>query len=86
MSIDTRPAEEHTNHNHNHNDGHESEQQAHGHHPVITKSTEKKGTRITVRISENDLSLLQGEAQKRSITVGAVVRLLIRERLREPSH
>ena len=37
-----------------------------------------KGTRITVRISDRDLLELQTEARRRNITVGAVVRDLIR--------
>ena len=48
---------------------------------MVGKSKDPKGTRITVRISEKDLQDLQGEARRRNITVGAVVRLLIRERL-----
>jgi hypothetical protein len=48
---------------------------------MVGKSKDPKGTRITVRISEKDLQDLQDEARRRNITVGAVVRLLIRERL-----
>ena len=48
---------------------------------MVGKSKDPKGTRITVRISEKDLQDLQEEARRRNITVGAVVRLLIRERL-----
>jgi predicted DNA binding CopG/RHH family protein len=48
---------------------------------MVGKSKDPKGTRITVRISEKDLQDLQGEARRRGITVGAVVRYLIRERL-----
>ncbi len=48
---------------------------------MVGKSKDPKGTRITVRISEKDLQDLQDEARRRGITVGAVVRYLIRERL-----
>ncbi len=48
---------------------------------MVGKSKDPKGTRITVRISENDLNELQTEARKRNCTVGAVVRFLIRDRL-----
>ena len=48
-------------------------------HPVPEK--DPKGARITVRISQHDLQDLQREAQRRSTTVGAVVRALIRENL-----
>ena len=48
---------------------------------MVGRSKDPKGTRITVRISEKDLQDLQDEARRRNITVGAVVRLLIRERL-----
>jgi hypothetical protein len=48
---------------------------------MVGKSKDPKGTRITVRISEKDLQDLQEEARRRNITVGAVVRFLIRERL-----
>jgi hypothetical protein len=48
---------------------------------MVGKSKDPKGTRITVRISEKDLHDLQDEARRRNITVGAVVRFLIRERL-----
>ena len=47
--------------------------------PMVGKSKDPKGTRITVRISEKDLSELQAEARRKNITVGAVVRTLIRE-------
>jgi hypothetical protein len=46
---------------------------------MVGKSKDPKGTRITVRISEKDLSDLQMEARRKNITVGAVVRGLIRE-------
>lgn len=45
------------------------------------RSRDPKGVRITVRISDDDLGKLQAEAQGRRITVGAVVRSLIREHL-----
>ena len=48
---------------------------------MVGKSKDPKGTRITVRISDKDLLDLQEEARRRGITVGAVVRFLIRERL-----
>jgi hypothetical protein len=48
---------------------------------MVGKSKDPKGTRITVRISERDLRELQTEARRRNITVGAVVRSLIRENL-----
>jgi hypothetical protein len=48
---------------------------------MVGKSKDPKGTRITVRISDNDLSVLQAEARRKNITVGAVVRTLIREGL-----
>ncbi len=48
---------------------------------MVGKSKDPKGTRITVRISDKDLQDLQDEARRRNITVGAVVRYLIRERL-----
>lgn len=48
---------------------------------MVGKSKDPKGTRITVRISDKDLSDLQSEAKKRNVTVGAVVRSLIRENL-----
>jgi Ribbon-helix-helix protein, copG family len=51
---------------------------------MVGKSKDPKGTRITVRISDKDLHDLQEEARRRNITVGAVVRLLIRERLTLP--
>lgn len=48
---------------------------------MVGKSKDPKGTRITVRISDKDLSQLQAEARRKNITVGAVVRNLIRENL-----
>ena len=48
---------------------------------MVGKSKDPKGTRITVRISEKDLGELQAEARRKNITVGAVVRSLIRENL-----
>jgi hypothetical protein len=45
------------------------------------KTTDPKGVRITVRITDSDLSRLQAEARLRSTTVGAVVRSLIRDSL-----
>ena len=48
---------------------------------MVGKTKDPKGTRITVRISDKDLSDLQAEARRKNITVGAVVRFLIRERL-----
>lgn len=46
---------------------------------MVGKSKDPKGTRITVRISDKDLSDLQAEARRKNVTVGAVVRTLIRE-------
>jgi hypothetical protein len=54
--------------------------------PMVGKSKDPKGTRITVRISEKDLSELQAEARRKNITVGAVVRSLIRENLPNESN
>src|SRR2546423_4623655 len=48
---------------------------------MVGKSKDPKGTRITVRISDKDLQDLQDEAKRRNVTVGAVVRFLIRENL-----
>jgi hypothetical protein len=48
---------------------------------MVGKSKDPKGTRITVRISDKDLADLQSEARRKGITVGAVVRTLIREHL-----
>ncbi len=50
------------------------------------KTKDPKDTRITVRISEKDLRDLQTEAKRRNTSVGAVIRLLIRDgmRLMEP--
>ena len=48
---------------------------------MVGKSKDPKGTRITVRISDKDLADLQSEARRKNITVGAVVRTLIREHL-----
>ncbi len=51
------------------------------------KSKDPKGTRITVRISDKDMRDLQSEAKRRAISVGGVIRTLIREgiRLLEPA-
>jgi hypothetical protein len=46
---------------------------------MVGKSKDPKGTRITVRISDKDLTDLQAEARRKNVTVGAVVRGLIRE-------
>ena len=48
-------------------------------------SNNPKRTRITVRISEDDLQLLLTEAKRRDVTVGAVVRSAIREILHRPA-
>ena len=48
-------------------------------------SNNPKRTRITVRISEDDLQLLLAEAKRRDVTVGAVVRGAIRETLNRPA-
>jgi predicted DNA binding CopG/RHH family protein len=48
---------------------------------MVGRSKDPKGTRITVRISDNDMGKLQAEARRRNVTVGAVVRFLIREHL-----
>ncbi len=50
---------------------------------MVGKSKDPKGTRITVRISDNDLNQLHAEARRKNVTVGAVVRTLIRESLPE---
>jgi hypothetical protein len=52
---------------------------------MVGKSKDPKGTRITVRISDKDLADLQTEAKRKNITVGAVVRNLIRENLTNSS-
>jgi len=49
---------------------------------MVGKSKDPKGTRITVRISDKDLRDLQAEAKRRNTTIGAVVRLLIRDGIR----
>lgn len=51
------------------------------------KTKDPKDTRITVRISEKDLRDLQSEAKRRNTSVGAVIRMLIRDgmRLMEPA-
>ena len=51
------------------------------------KSKDPKGTRITVRISDKDMRDLQSEAKRRNISVGGVIRTLIRDgiRLLEPA-
>lgn len=46
---------------------------------MVGKSKDPKDTRITVRISDKDLRDLQGEAKRRNISVGGVIRLLIRD-------
>ena len=46
---------------------------------MVGRSKDPKGARITVRISDHDLVKLQAEARKRNVTVGAIVRYLIRE-------
>ncbi len=53
---------------------------------MVGKTKDPKGTRITVRISDKDLRDLQSEAKKRNISVGGVIRTLIRDgmRLLEP--
>jgi hypothetical protein len=53
---------------------------------MVGRSKDPKGTRITVRISDNDLGKLQAEAKRRNVTVGAVVRHLIRENLQSTSN
>jgi predicted DNA binding CopG/RHH family protein len=45
-------------------------------------TTDPKKLRITVRISESDLTKLNQEAQRRSVKVGSVVRDLIRDCLK----
>jgi predicted DNA binding CopG/RHH family protein len=40
---------------------------------------DKKEFRITVRISESELEALREEAKRRYLTVGAALRVLIRE-------
>jgi hypothetical protein len=53
---------------------------------MVGKSKDPKGTRITVRITDKDLRDLQSEARRRNLSVGAVIRVLIRDgiRLLEP--
>jgi hypothetical protein len=46
---------------------------------MVGRTKDPKGHRITVRISDKDLRQLQSEARRRNRTLGAVVRLLIRE-------
>jgi predicted DNA binding CopG/RHH family protein len=46
---------------------------------MVGRSKDPKGTRITVRITDKDLRDLQAEAKRRSISVGAVIRTLIRD-------
>jgi Ribbon-helix-helix protein, copG family len=46
------------------------------------KSKDPKGTRITVRISDKDLRDLQSEARRRNVSVGGVIRVLIRDGIR----
>jgi hypothetical protein len=48
---------------------------------MVGRSKDPKGTRITVRISDNDMGKLQAEAKRRNVTIGAVVRTLIRDHL-----
>ena len=48
---------------------------------MVGRSKDPKGTRITVRISDNDMGKLQAEAKRRNVTIGAVVRFLIREHI-----
>ncbi|HEX6837221.1 MAG TPA: ribbon-helix-helix protein, CopG family [Polyangia bacterium] len=54
---------------------------------MVGKTKDPKGTRITVRISDKDLRDLQTEAKRRNISVGGVIRTLIRDgiRLLEPA-
>ena len=54
---------------------------------MVGKTKDPKGTRITVRISDKDLRDLQNEAKRRNISVGGVIRTLIRDgiRLLEPA-
>ena len=54
---------------------------------MVGKTKDPKGTRITVRISDKDLRDLQSEAKRRNISVGGVIRTLIRDgiRLLEPA-
>jgi predicted DNA binding CopG/RHH family protein len=52
---------------------------------MVGRSKDPKGARITVRISDNDLDKLQAEARKRSCTVGAVIRHLIRDCIPTPT-
>ena len=49
---------------------------------MVGKSKDPKGTRITVRISDKDLRDLQAEAKRRNTTIGGMVRLLIRDGIR----
>ncbi len=53
---------------------------------MVGKTKDPKGTRITVRISDKDLRDLQSEAKRRNLSVGGVIRTLIRDgmRLLEP--
>jgi Ribbon-helix-helix protein, copG family len=49
---------------------------------MVGKTKDPKGTRITVRISDKDLRDLQTEAKRRNISVGGVIRTLIRDGMR----
>ena len=42
------------------------------------RTIDPKGSRITVRIADTDLKALTGEARRRGVTVGAIVRDIIR--------
>jgi hypothetical protein len=46
---------------------------------MVGKSKDPKDTRITVRISAQDLRDLQTEAKRRNTSVGGVIRILIRD-------
>ena len=46
------------------------------------KTKDPKESRITVRISDRDLRNLQSEARRRNLSVGGVIRVLIRDGMR----
>lgn len=49
--------------------------------PSAPSADERKGQRITVRISSGDLARLHSESKRAGLTVGGVIRRLIREGL-----
>ncbi|HEX9105135.1 MAG TPA: ribbon-helix-helix protein, CopG family [Polyangia bacterium] len=49
---------------------------------MVGRTKDLKGTRITVRISDKDLRDLKSEARRRNVSVGGVIRTLIRDGIR----